>query len=853
MSNLHMQFNLYSSRSTSPTARLAALRPHRWLLHTAGIFFFTFWLWGGYAQAQTIRYVKATASGTGTGASWANASADLQAMIDYVAANGTGSKEVWVAAGTYKPTKDPFGSASPTDPRDKTFYVKDGVKIYGGFSASTPEATLAARSISTNVTLLSGDIGTANATDNAYHVVLASANSTTGVGVTIDGFSVTGGNAKGSSSITVNGNSIYRDSGGGIYTNYGTNTLSNNTLYNNIANSAGGIFTSFGTNTLSNNTLYNNTANGGGIYTYFGTNTLSNNTLYNNTASFYGGGIYTETCTNTLSNNTLYNNTASRGGGIYTSSGTNTLSNNTLYNNSASENGGGIYTYIGTNTLSNNIFWANIKGTDATVAGADYYAAGTNGNTFKNNLLQLAASNYPKTATGNYAIGTGATGNIFAQDPKFFDAANPAGADGKHRTSDDGLALDGCSPAINAGTNTGTPALDILGNGIYNTTKDMGAYERQTPAVCCPSGTTLLVNASVSGGTGDGSTWANAYASLSDALAIAHTCTNIKTIKVAAGTYKPTKAFNAGAEITTTDGRDVVFHIPDGVTIEGGYNAATNSRDITANVTVLSGDIDNNNTLDNGNAYHVVLASANSTTGVGVTIDGFSVTGGNAKGSSSITVNGNSIYRDSGGGIYTNFGTNTLSNNTLYNNTANSGGGIYTFNGTNTLNNNTLYNNTAADFGGGIYTSSGTNTLNNNTFSGNSASYLGGGLVLDSGTNNTASNNTFFNNTATNGGGGLETYDGTNTLSNNIFWANIKGTDATVAGADYYAAGTNGNTFKNNLLQLAASNYPKTATGNYAIGTGATGNIFAQDPKFFDAANPAGADGKHRTSDDGLA
>ncbi len=481
-----------------------------------------------------------------------------------------------------------------------------------------------------------GKITTGTNTGNTYHVVLASANSTTGEGVTIDGFSITGANANISDLITVNGNSISRQGAGGIYIENGTNTLSNNTLYNNTASGSGGgiltkngnntisnntlynntadfgggILTSGGTNTLSDNTLYNNTAraNGGGILTSGGTNTLSNNTLYNNTASLGGGGISTGNGNNTLSNNTLYNNTAGLGGGgISTSDGTNTLSNNTLYNNTASSNGGGIYTNDGTNTLSNNIFWGNKKGTDATVVGADYYAYGTNGNTFKNNLLQRAESNYPKTASGNYAIGTGATGNIFAQDPQFVNTTNIVGADGKHRTADDGLALSGCSPAIDAGTSTGTPALDILGYDIYNATKDMGAYERQTPA----SGNTLHVNASVIGGTGDGSTWANAYASLSDALAKAHTCTNIKTIKVAAGTYRPTKKpFNAGAEITTTDGRDVTFHIPDGIKIEGGYNAATDTRDITANVTILSGDIDNNNTLDNGNAYHVVFAFA---------------------------------------------------------------------------------------------------------------------------------------------------------------------------------------------------------------------------------------------------
>jgi hypothetical protein len=69
------------------------------------------------AIAQTTRYVKPTASGTGDGLSWANASANLQGMLN---ASASGDA-VWVAAGTYKPTQDPSGSSSPADSRDKTF------------------------------------------------------------------------------------------------------------------------------------------------------------------------------------------------------------------------------------------------------------------------------------------------------------------------------------------------------------------------------------------------------------------------------------------------------------------------------------------------------------------------------------------------------------------------------------------------------------------------------------------------------------------------------------------------------------------------------------------------------------
>ncbi len=112
----------------------------------------------------------------------------------------------------------------------------------------------------------------------------------------------------------------------------------------------------------------------------------------------------------------------------------------------------------------------------------------------KNNLLQLASSNYPVSATGNYAIGTGAVGNIFAQDPLFVNTSNIVGADGKHRTADDGLALQSGSPAINAGiTGAGIPTTDITGATRVDN-PDIGAYEF---IISPPTITTFPANACV--------------------------------------------------------------------------------------------------------------------------------------------------------------------------------------------------------------------------------------------------------------------------------------------------------------------------------------------------------------------
>jgi hypothetical protein len=897
------------------------------------------------AYAQTTRYVTPTGAGAMDGSSWANAGSDLQATIN---ASATGDN-VWVATGTYLPTQDPFGNTTPTDPRDKTFYVKDGVGIYGGFAGT--ETLLTQRNITANITTLSGDFNgddsvlgsgstlsiTGN-TENAYHVVLAST-TVSGAGVTIDGFSIIGGHANGSGPVSVNGNNIYRYHGGGILAYRGTNTLTNNILSGNSANSyandaGGGICAFYGTNTITNNILSRNRASyfGGGICAFYGTNTItdnnlsgnwanangggigtfigSNNTLANNTLSGnsagYGGGIYTNNSTNTITNNTLSGNSAGWGGGIYTDiSSTNTITNNTLSGNSAgngggiyignstntltnntlsgnsSGNGGGIYIDNGTNTLTNNtlsgnwatnsggggggvytnngtnafinnIFWGNKKGTNANILAADYFATNTNGNIFTNNLLQLATSNYPTDASLPYGIGTAASGNIFAQDPLFVNAADIDGADDIHRTADDGLRLQVGSPAINVGDNAGVAATDITGAArIQDTTVDMGAYEGGV--FVCPSVVTLYVDANI-GASGDGQSWVTAYQTLDEALALAHCCTLVDTIKVATGTYKPTKKpySSCDTEISLDDfgnpltARDATFHLPDGLVLWGGYPAGGGARNSTANITTLSGDFNGDDvvtgtgatlsiTNNTENAYHVVVAST-PTGGTGVTVDGFAITGGNANGTSNLTVSGNAIGSDAGGAIFSTNGDITLTNNTLSANSASGkGGAVFLFSGINLLTNNTLFGNTAA-FGGGIYTFFSTNTLTNNTLSGNSTLYGGG--IFSQGSNNTLKNNTLSANSASAGGGGIYTYLNTSTITNCIFWDNLQNGSSTVIGADI------------NMSSANAVTYCLTQAGSaYSTGTGIINN---QDPLFVNATDIDGADNIHRTADDGL-
>ncbi len=264
--------------------------------------------------------------------SWSDACPDLQTALG----QAIGGNEVWVAAGTYRPTA--------SDDRMATFQLKSGVALYGGFAGS--ETLRSERDWAADVTTLSGDIGTLSVVaDNSYHVVTGSGTDATAV---LDGFTITGGKADGSAP---------HNAGGGMTNSGGSPTVTNVTFSGNSANNGGGMNAQNDSNpTLTNVTFSGNDAGdyGGGIYHNSSSPTLTNVTISSNDAS-QGGGIYNNFSSPLLTNVTLSGNYATVGGGMLNYSSSPMLAQVTFSGNAANISGGGMQNEADSSPSLNNV------------------------------------------------------------------------------------------------------------------------------------------------------------------------------------------------------------------------------------------------------------------------------------------------------------------------------------------------------------------------------------------------------------------------------------------------------------------------------------------------------------------
>lgn len=388
-------------------------------------------------------------------------------------------------------------------------------------------------------------------------------------------------------------------------------------------------------------------------------------------------------------------------------------------------------------------------------------------------------------------------------------------------------------------------------------------------------------------GDNDGTSWENAYLYLQDAIDEANVDASTEyEIRIAQGVYYPDEdevdqiegIFEPETGDHIADDRSEAFIIArDSVILRGGYPAGGGERDVQEHLTVLSGDItQDDETNEDGvtetaadqtgdNSYHVITVGENilEIPGSGgshtnsTRFDGLRITAGLADGSSTDDQRGGGIYNDQsdpvlieitfsgnvaeilGGGMY-NTGNPVLINSTFAGNQAGTEDGTLSGSG------GGLYNN--GDFG------ESTPVIINTVFTGNSTTGSGGALY-NSGVNEGESSPTiigatFFGNTAMEqfGCGGAivnnANADGTSEteLTNTILWGNsAEGEGDEICNI---AAGSQ-LSVSHSILEGGAG------TINESDGSSTTEGdvVLSQDPLFVDAT---GSDGTAGTSDDNL-
>jgi hypothetical protein len=419
----------------------------------------------------------ATGDDGNDGSTWALAKATVQAGLDTAAAviadGDASSCEVWVAAGTYTPTV-------PTDSGDThtaTILLRANVALYGGFAGDETERD--GRDIVGNPTILSGDISEGagedpadggtyedDIWDNANHVV------TGATGATIDGFTITAGNAEGDGAGSYGGG-MYNDasspivtgctfsgnkagySGGGMHNNDGSSpTVTDCTFSDNTADFGAGMYNNASSPTVMGCTFAGNSFGyGSGMYNNASSPTVVDCAFSGNSTIGYGGGMFNNSSSPTVTNSIFTDNSANfYGGGMYNeSSSSPTVTNCTFAANTAST-GGGIYNDASSPIVTNCILWGDSGGEIANVS-----------------------SCAPVVTYSDVAGGCPGTGNL-SFDPLFVSSSN--------------LRLQSTSPAIDTGSDAAVPlgvTTDLDGNPRLvdgpdtdtTSTVDMGAYEFQ--------------------------------------------------------------------------------------------------------------------------------------------------------------------------------------------------------------------------------------------------------------------------------------------------------------------------------------------------------------------------------------
>ncbi len=329
--------------------------------------------------------------------------------------------------------------------------------------------------------------------------------------------------------------------------------------------------------------------------------------------------------------------------------------------------------------------------------------------------------------------------------------------------------------------------------------------------------TRLFVDAFRFDGAQNGTSWENAYRSLSQALTAAgQSAGTVAEIWVARGTYYP----------TTSGDRGVSFNPVNGVCLYGGFlPGATSLAHRFNGSTYLSGNIGGSSRNDN--SYHVIRSTGNDGTAVldNVIIeDGYADQGQlgleNTRGAgvfvdagSAVTFVNCTFRRNeaiyAGSGIM-NYGAVALENCFMSNNPGNVGGAIYN-NGVATIRSCTFRQNTAS-LGGGLYNEGSRLLVRDTLFDRNIVTSRGGAVRNIALLGSTADfvNCWFTGNQAVNGGAVANLHENYPTFANCVF-----------SGNKASAAGSGGGALYNQDVTVSVVNC--TFANNETSGTGGGG------------------------------
>ena len=765
-------------------------------------------------QANAIIYVNANATGANDGTSWENAYTDLQDAI----AVSEATDQIWTAAGTYQPTAGTnrtisfvlpegvrlyggfAGVETSLEQRDVEANVTELSGDIGTLDDNTDNSYVVVDISGTSDSILDGfsitDAYNDQRSSNIGGGILSRDGSATLANLTIsDNIAGNGAGIAANSSelqisnVVLSNNSVARD-GGGYYSRNGNSTLSNVTFISNSAGEEGGaVYYNNSSDVFTNIEFSSNRAEfGGAVFNRSSDLELSDSSFFNNSAIDDGGAIFNDSNSNpNLTNVDFVSNTAiDDGGAIFNDGGSPVIIDAVFADNIANSSGGAFYS-SGNHTVANSLFTGNVGFFGGAIFSSDNSSTVVN-STFSDNTgrssgaIAFSGDENDTPSVINSIIYDNRT---FASDNQI--VAGETGLSVSNSLVEGGFAGEGNldvnpqfvapdnfdyrlsegSPAINTGNNEATVlseedadtavelSEDLVGNArIVGDAVDLGAYEGASlePVPTRPtiaSETNIVYVNLAATGENDGSSWANAYTDLQAALQNAPSGTQIW---VAAGTYIPTPEI-------PEDPRRASFVLPDEIQLYGGFaggEANLSERNVTANPTILSGDL---GTADDNsdNAVHVVTMLDTSSSSI---LDGFTIEGGNA--------DVPDIGTD-GGGIFSERSQAILRNLIVTNNTAAGlGGGMYAQDSLNQLTNVDFVSNTA-DSGGAMYNNASGSILSETTFEGNS-SENSGGAILNEASSIIIDEAVFTGNIAGGSGGAVFNADLSNSVINDVLF-----------------------------------------------------------------------------------